>query len=143
MHPFKSPPRIDLLTASNRTGDKSMNPRFRSCWILLMGAVLASSLPAERGLCAERPSKRSDRQATRQNEAETRQRQQQVRSPAANKARSRTGRRARDAQSEELFGISWFGSLEGAQRAAADGGPRDAGKPIFCFRVLGDLTGLM
>lgn len=143
MHPFKSPPRIDLQTASNRTGDKSMNPRFRSCWILLAGAVLASSLPADRGLCAERPSKRSDRGATRTKRAEARQRKQNGDGPAANKARSRTGRRARDAQSEELFGISWFGSLEGAQRAAADGGPRDAGKPIFCFRVLGDLAGLM
>ena len=120
-----------------------MNPRFRSCCLLFAGAVLASSLQADRGRCAERPSKRSERGASRTKGAEARQRKQNVDGPVAAKQRSRTDRRTQNAQSEEMFGISWFGSLEGAQRAAAEAGQRDAGKPIFCFRVLGDLAGLM
>lgn len=120
-----------------------MNPRFRSSWLMFAGAVLASSLYADLGSCAERPSKRPGRESTRQNGAEARQRKQNGDRPLATKERSRTGRRAQDAQSEEMFGVSWFGSLESARRAAAEAGQRDAGKPIFCFRVLGDLAGLM
>lgn len=113
-----------------------MNSRLRCSWRLLAGAVLASSLYADTGICAHRPPKRSGRQTTRQVGVEAGQRKQKG-------DRSRPGRRARDAKSKELFGVSWFSSLESARRAAAEGEPRDAGKPIFCFRVLGDLAGFM
>lgn len=120
-----------------------MSACLRSFWRLLAGVAAAALFFADHGAFAEREAKPSDRASDRKEAAESRpQEKSGGRSQTAN-ARRRGGRPARGTQPEELFGISWFGSLDGARRAAARGGPIDAGKPIFCFRVLGDLAGFM
>lgn len=59
------------------------------------------------------------------------------------KQRSRTTSRAAKRQGEEMFGVTWFDSLDGAGNAAGRERPLRERKPIFCFRVLGDLAGFM
>ncbi|HUY92943.1 MAG TPA: hypothetical protein VMV10_29710 [Pirellulales bacterium] len=110
---------------------------------MLAGAVLASLFFAVHGASAERASKHSGRDSTRQDKTEARLREKNRDRLRVAKARSRTGRRAGAAQTEELFGISWFGSLESARSAAAKSKSPNEGKPVFCFRVLGDLAGFM
>ncbi|MGE5194670.1 MAG: hypothetical protein ACM3U2_19430 [Deltaproteobacteria bacterium] len=53
--------------------------------------------------------------------------------PKAPKSKKRSG-----AGQQELYGLSWHNSVEGALREAAAGSPA---KPVFWLRMLGDLGG--
>lgn len=52
--------------------------------------------------------------------------------------KARKSRKAPAANQEELYGISWHKSVDGALQAAAADEP---GKPVFWLRMLGELDG--
>lgn len=93
------------------------------CWRTVL--VLAALMVIREGLAGERAPK------------------VQGRANQGSKTSSRSRPAARSNETDELFGISWFRSLESAGKAAGRGKPFDQGKPVFCFRVLGDLAGFM
>ena len=120
-----------------------MSIRIHGLSRFLAGPLLASLFVVADGVAAADMPKRSGRAAARPGGAEA--------GPAAKdgdrvrsaRSRSRAGRRDAETQPEDLFGVSWFRSLAGARRAAAKNESQESGKPIFCFRVLGDLSGYM
>jgi hypothetical protein len=109
-------------------------------------AALAAFLIAGHDAVAERPPKRDTRALPQADKPASEFRGENRGRLKGVKARSRLAtdeRKADNKQAEVLFGISWFRSLDSASHAAGQGKPLDECKPIFCFRVLGDLAGFM
>jgi hypothetical protein len=125
-----------LQSFRNRTSEWNVKSGLRRPCCFIAG-ILAALLIVRQSSGAESATKPLDR----------RQGDERVRAGLkddSRRARSRPDRTSRsDRAADDLFGISWFKSIDRAGKVAGRGKPLDEGKPIFCFRVLGDLAGFM
>lgn len=118
-----------------------MHRGLRRSWRLLV--ALTMLLIAGESTGAERAAKTAGRRSPQRDRSNNDVRRENRGKLKATNARSGPTKPSDTRQAEELFGISWFTSLDRAGNAARQGKPLDEGKPIFCLRALGDLDGFM